>query len=81
MVLPDPYGLLPCLSALCLLANAELNTTPPRPGQELGLGLVGVPEVGRFGHEGFLVSPKKICEESFTMVFLKDLTTNDVGLP
>eukprot|EP00435_Cladocopium_sp_Y103_P034088 s2006_g8.t1 len=36
VVLPDPYGLLPCLSALCLLANAELNTTAPRAGQDFG---------------------------------------------
>ena len=34
LVLPDPYGVLPCLSALALLANAELNANPPQPGQE-----------------------------------------------
>ncbi|CAE7238199.1 OXA1 [Symbiodinium necroappetens] len=34
LVLPDPYGVLPCLSALALLANAELNANPPQRGQE-----------------------------------------------
>ncbi|CAJ1457121.1 unnamed protein product [Effrenium voratum] len=34
LLLPDPLGVLPCLSALALLGNAEVNATPPKPGQE-----------------------------------------------
>lgn len=34
LVLPDPLGVLPALSALAVLSNAELNANPPNPGQE-----------------------------------------------
>eukprot|EP00930_Biecheleria_cincta_P007044 TRINITY_DN108187_c0_g1_i1.p2 TRINITY_DN108187_c0_g1~~TRINITY_DN108187_c0_g1_i1.p2 ORF type:complete len:106 (-),score=7.93 TRINITY_DN108187_c0_g1_i1:69-386(-) len=34
LVLPDPLGVLPVLSALAVLSNAELNANPPQPGQE-----------------------------------------------
>ncbi|CAK9041310.1 Mitochondrial inner membrane protein OXA1 (Oxidase assembly 1 protein) (AtOXA1) [Durusdinium trenchii] len=34
LVLPDPYGILPCMSVLCLLANAELNAEKGKEGEE-----------------------------------------------
>eukprot|EP00928_Gymnodinium_smaydae_P071225 TRINITY_DN5486_c1_g8_i1.p1 TRINITY_DN5486_c1_g8~~TRINITY_DN5486_c1_g8_i1.p1 ORF type:complete len:377 (+),score=80.16 TRINITY_DN5486_c1_g8_i1:37-1131(+) len=34
LVLPDPYGVLPVVSALAVLANAEVNGPPIRKGQE-----------------------------------------------
>jgi len=34
LVLPDPYGLLPLVSALAVWANLEINSPGARPGQE-----------------------------------------------
>ena len=72
VVLPDPYGLLPCLSALCLLANAELNTSAPKPGQDVGplVRWRSRKVCVRFSHKiwGFS-NPQKDFEESFTIVF------------
>merc|ERR1711957_680542 len=34
LVLADPYGILPVISACAVLLNAEINTPPPREGGE-----------------------------------------------
>ena len=64
LVLPDPYGVLPCLSAFSLLLNAEINTPKPRPGQvgvqvwcEASLSILFVTQKGI--REGIKMNQKK----------------------